>query len=375
MSNNRGSERSKILIVDDRENNRLVIEDLLRKLKCETKGVSSGEEALKLTQSWIPDLILMDQMMPGLNGVETTERLKSRPEFEHIPILMVTAKNDVPTLKNAFAAGAVDYIHKPVDRTILLARVRSALRTRHAFVKNQKLTWDLSAQKQELTLFTHMVSHDLKSPVVGAASLFNLFLFRLREEHPQVWEDEGMQELLSRIPETFKKMTSFIDTMLEYAMAGKVIGEQEYVSMETLITSVLEHFEPEIKEGIVLPDIAADLPSVSCDPVKIAQVWQNLIANAIKYRGTQESVKIQIAWRKQGSMLLFWIQDNGPGIPKGEANKVFQAFTRFDDTVDGSGIGLATVQRIIHAHQGSIWVDSTFRQGAKFVFELPDPPV
>ena len=83
-------------------------QDILRKLKCEIQGVASGEEALKLLETWIPDIILMDHMMPGLSGVETTARIKQLPEFDHIPIIMVTAKNEVQTLKKAFEAGAVD---------------------------------------------------------------------------------------------------------------------------------------------------------------------------------------------------------------------------------------------------------------------------
>ena len=98
----------KILIVDDQENNRLVIEDILRKLKCKIRGVASGEESLTLLETWTPDLILMDHMMPGLSGVETIARIKQIEGYEQIPILMVTAKNEVQTLQDAFDAGAVD---------------------------------------------------------------------------------------------------------------------------------------------------------------------------------------------------------------------------------------------------------------------------
>ena len=118
--------------------------------------------------------------MPGMDGVETTRRIKSLKAFEEIPVLMITARDEVSGIQDALDAGAVDYLVKPVEPTALLARVRSALRTRHAIQQVRDLNQDLLAQKKELSNFTHMVSHDLKSPVVGAASLFNFFLYRLR---------------------------------------------------------------------------------------------------------------------------------------------------------------------------------------------------
>ena len=105
---------------------------------------------------------------------------------------MITARDEVSGIQDALDAGAVDYLVKPVEPTALLARVRSALRTRHAFQQVRDLNQDLLAQKKELSNFTHMVSHDLKSPVVGAASLFNFFLYRLRDDYPEILEDDGM---------------------------------------------------------------------------------------------------------------------------------------------------------------------------------------
>lgn len=363
--------RDKILIVDDQENNRLVIEDSLRKLKCEIRSAASGEESLSVLKTWIPDIILMDHMMPGLSGVETIKRIKLMSGFEHIPILMVTAKNEVQTLQEAFDAGAVDYILKPVDRITLTARVRSALRTKHAFDEIQELTQELTAQKKELTQFTHMVSHDLKSPVAGAASLFDFFLYRLKDEHPKIWNDTSLQELLIRIPDSLKKMIDFIDTLLNYASAGKVVGELKEEPMDKIIEEVLRDFEHFVTDGIAVVHRSLGMPVVLCDSVKIAQVWQNLIGNAIKYRGNRTPVDVNIGWRDTGKSFQFWVQDNGPGIPPEYREKVFQSFTRLSDSAEGNGIGLATVQRIIHAHKGDIWVASDAIEGAKIVFELP----
>ncbi|MGK5093103.1 response regulator [Deltaproteobacteria bacterium TL4] len=367
--------RDRILIVDDQENNRLVIEDILRKMKCEIKGVESGEIALQLLETWFPDLILMDQMMPGLSGIETTARVKAQARFEQTPIIMVTAKDEVETLKAAFEAGAMDYIIKPVNRITLTARVLSALRTKKAFDEIQLLTQELIEQKKELSNFTHMVSHDLKSPVASAASLFDFFIFRLKEEYPEIWDNEGMKELLIRIPSSFKKMLNFVDTMLHYAMSGQVIGQLKEVNMGIVLQEVLQSFEHNIKEGLAVIHQTENMPTLLCDPIKIGQGWQNLISNAIKYRGERTPVTIHLGWAPKGAYYQFWVEDNGPGIPAQYHEKVFAPFTRMNDEVEGSGIGLATVQRIMQAHQGKIYVESEEGQGAKFIFELPVAPL
>ena len=118
------SAHDQILIVDDQENNRLVVEDHLRKLRCNIHGASSGEEALEMLSAIEPDCILMDIMMPGMDGVETTRKIKSQKDFEEVPVLMITARDETSALQDAFDAGAVDYLVKPVDQTALLARVQ-----------------------------------------------------------------------------------------------------------------------------------------------------------------------------------------------------------------------------------------------------------
>ena len=362
--------QDKVLIVDDQENNRLVIEDILRKLKCEIRSAASGEEALKILESWVPDLILMDQMMPGLSGIETTARIKSQQTFEHVPIVMVTAKNEVNTLNEAFEAGAVDYIIKPVERIALTARARSAIRTKHAFDQIKALTEDLKAQKRELSKFTHMVSHDLKSPVASAISLFDFFLLRLEEDFPEVIQDTGLEDLLSRIPNVLNKMLHFVDTMLNYASAGQIVGEPEPIPMGSLVQDVVMNFEHLVQEGVAIFERDENMPDVSCDSIKIGQVWQNLISNAIKHRGAQSPVTIHLGWQKENDLYRFWVQDNGPGIAPEHRENIFEPFLRLTD-VEGSGIGLATVQQIVLAHQGKICVDPDFEQGARFLFWLP----
>lgn len=363
--------RDKVLIVDDQENNRLVIEDILRRKKYLIKQVESGEAALEVLMEWRPDCILMDQMMPGLSGIDTVIKIQEQEAWRNIPILMVTAKNEVETLKEALAAGAVDYITKPVDRTALIARVSAALRTKHAFDEIKELTSQLQSKNRELQNFTHMVSHDLKSPAASAASLFNFFMYRVREDFPALLEDTSLKEMLDRIPSSLQRMLNFVDTMLNYASAGKVVGNLEPKEMNPVVTQAIGNFEHFVQNGDALIEWQEDLPAVLMDPAKVEQVWQNLINNAIKYRGSRQPVTIKLGHREIDGFIEFFVHDNGPGISTEHAEKVFQPFERLNDEVEGSGVGLATVKQIVEAHGGTIRLDTTVQEGACFVFSIP----
>jgi two-component system sensor histidine kinase/response regulator len=366
----------KILIVDDIEDNCLLIEDHLRhQLRCEFREASSGKAALKILKNWHPDCILMDIMMPEMDGIEATKRLKAMPECHDIPVLMVTAKQEIDSFEDAFDAGAMDYIYKPLDRTTLVARVKSALRAKEDLDRIKELNQQLLQKKQELSSFSHTVSHDLKSPIVGAASLYDLFLYRIKHEYPQLIEDESLKDILERIPQTFLKMLDFINTQLDYAEAGQVIGELEAVSMTKLINTVIENFDYAEREGMVSFVKLPEMPQVRCDPIRMLKVWQNLIANSIKYRGSKNPVKIEFGGEESEGSFKYWIRDNGPGILAEHHDKVFETNARLNYDVEGYGFGLATVKKIIAAHGGKIWIDPDVTDGACFVCELPNESV
>ncbi|MBG56094.1 MAG: hybrid sensor histidine kinase/response regulator [Deltaproteobacteria bacterium] len=373
---NKHTTKRRILIVDDVVNNCLLIEDHLRStLKCEFRIAYSGKEALKILEDWVPDCILMDIMMPEMNGIETTQLIKRIPECHDVPVLMVTAKQEMESLEESFDAGAVDYIYKPIDRTTLVARTKSALRSKDDIDRIKELNKELFQKKEELSSFSHTVSHDLKSPVVGAASLFDFFLMRIKEEHPQIIGDESLKEILDRIPKAFHKMLDFINTQLDYAEAGQVIGKLESISMNKLISAVIENFEHAEREGMVLFSELPEMPKTKCDSIRMLKVWQNLVANSIKYRGDRHPVRIDFGVQENVESVKFWIRDDGPGIYPEYQQKVFETSARLNYDVDGYGFGLATVKKIIEAHGGKIWIDSEITDGACFVFEIPQESV
>jgi len=365
--------KRKILIVDDIEDNIILIEDYLNsELNCEFRRALSGKEALGILKNWKPDCILMDIMMPEIDGILSTKKIKENPEYHDIPILMVTAKQELETFENAFDEGAIDYIYKPVDRITLVVRVKSALRSKDDLDRIKELNKELYKKKQELSSFSHTVSHDLKSPLVGAASLYDYFLHRMKKEYPKILEDKSLNGIINRIPISFEKMLDFINTQLDYAEAGQIIGELKSVSMNRLIHSVIDNFEYAEREGMVKFEKIPDMPEVNCDPIRMLKVWQNLISNSIKYRGDLNPVKIKFGSKTIQNSVRFWIRDNGPGIIPEYQNKVFETNIRLNYEVEGYGFGLATVKKIVEAHQGKIWIDPRILDGTRFICELPE---
>ena len=170
-------------------------------------------------------------------------------------------------------------------------------------------------------------------------------------------------------------MLDFINTQLDYAEAGQVIGRIESISMNKLISAVIENFEHAEREGMVLFGELPKMPETKCDSLRMLKVWQNLIANSIKYRGIKNPVKIDFGGHENQDSVKFWIRDDGPGIYHEHQHKVFETSARLNYDVDGYGFGLATVKKIIEAHGGKIWIDSKITDGACFVFELPQESV
>ena len=309
--------------------------------------------------------------MPDLDGIEITKIIKANPELQDIPIIIVTAKQELGSFEDAFDKGAIDYIYKPVDRVTLVVRVKSALRSKEDLDRIKKLNGELLKKKQELSVFSHTVSHDLKSPLVGVASLYDYFLHRVKKEFPNILEDESLNDILNRIPLSFQKMLDFINTQLDYAEAGLVIGELKSVSMKRLISTVVDNFEYAEREGMVKFENLPELPQVLCDPIRMLKVLQNLISNSIKFRGDINPVKIEFGGKENNNSVKFWIKDNGPGIVLENQNKVFETNIRLNYDVEGYGFGLATVKKIVEAHKGKIWIDPKILDGTRFICEIP----
>lgn len=228
---------------------------------------------------------------------------------------------------------------------------------------------ELQRKAAELERFAYTVSHDLKSPLVTIRGFLGMLEKDLQTQRPDRVSDD-----LERIRNATRTMQRLLDDLLELSRAGKAHHTLEMVSLEDLTHHAMDQVAGRLHEAQVQVHIANDLPKVLGDYGQLMQVLQNLIDNAVKFMGSQEQPRIDIGVRLEADEKICFVRDNGCGIAPQHQQKIFDLFQRLRPDIDGTGIGLALVKRIIEAHDGRIWVESEGEGlGTTFCWVLPDP--
>ncbi len=232
-------------------------------------------------------------------------------------------------------------------------------------IKHEK---ELLAKNRELESFNYTVSHDLKSPLVTIQSYAGMISNDLAAgNHARSYGD------LKRIEIAAEKMTALLDGLLELSRSGRIMGQSETVDMNCLIKDTLNQLAGYIKQSHAEVVVQPDLPAVFGDQKRLAEVVQNLIENAIKYMGEQVLPRIEVGTRNVGQTKVFFVSDNGMGIEPRFHEKIFDLFNKLDGKSEGTGVGLALVQRIVEVHGGRVWVESEgVDKGSTFCFTLPE---
>jgi signal transduction histidine kinase len=384
-----------ILIVDDEIQNRKLLEALLLPEGYLTRSAASGEEALASIAQDPPDLILLDIMMPGMNGYQVASTVKANPATSNIPIIMVTALVDRKARIAGLNAGAGGFLTKPVDRAELWLRVRNLLRLKaHGdFLKNHSTilerevqartaeirhlnetleqrvverTAQLESVNEELETFSYSVSHDLRTPLRHVMGFVEL----LKEEAGPSLSEKSLRHLTS-ISRSAKRMGDLIDDLLSFSLVGRTELRKTDVDLDELVRETLGDFQAETPNSVwkIHP-----LPPVRADRALLRMVLINLISNAVKFSGARAEAKIEIGCAPNGiGETVIFIRDNGAGFDPKYAGRLFGAFQRLhsQDEFEGTGIGLANVQRIVHRHGGRAWAEGAVDGGATFYFSIP----
>ncbi len=368
-----------ILIVDDTLPNLRLLADMLSSHHYKVRGASSGKMALKAARLAPPDLILLDIMMPEMDGYEVCRRLKEDERTHNIPIIYISAINETMDKVKAFALGGVDYITKPFQLEEVLARVKTHLAVqqlqRQLQEKNAELAEanrqleqansDLAASNKELDAFAHTVAHNLKNP------LNVIFGYALMLHEGETTAEET-HKFLQVIENTTIKMESIINELLLLASVRRGEIALTKLDMSDIIMNVQARLSNKITESsaqIVLP---AEWPAALGYAPWVEEVWVNYLSNAIKYGGKPPVLTLN-AERQNNGMVKFWIQDNGRGLTQEEQNKLFTPFTRVTQLkIEGHGLGLSIVQRIAEKLGGQTGVESKVGQGSRFYFTLPE---
>lgn len=375
-----------ILVVDDVPENVQLLFDLLVERGYDVRRVINGRQALNAVRSDPPDLILLDIMMPQMDGYQVCRELKQSPDSREIPVIFLTALNEVSDLVKAFEVGGVDYINKPVEVTEVLTRVENQLSlVRHKRELAEKNEWlqreirqrqcaeqqlkdlnqELLRSNRELEQFAYVVSHDLQQPLSTISATAQLLLMKA-----QRLDLDGAMRYAKRILEATQRMHDLIRDLLAYARLGSRELELQAIDCNDLMVQVLEDLRKTISETDARV-IYRGLPRVTGDRRQLIELFQNLISNAIKY-SREFPPQIEITAAETDDGWQFGIADNGIGIDSQHFDEIFQIFKRLHDTQEypGTGIGLAICKKIVEYHCGQIWVDSQVGVGSTFYFTV-----
>ncbi len=357
----KSTSKSTLLIVDDIPANVSVLFDFLSASGFKVLVAQDGESALQKAFYAIPSLILLDVMMPGIDGFETCRRLKNDAKTQDIPVIFMTALADTENKVKGFELGAVDYVTKPIQQEEVLARVNTHLTIR-------KLQKELEAQNQELDAFAHTVAHDLKNPLNSVMGFADLLAEVVSEKLDLL--DEETLEYLNNLKLASRKMMDIIESLLLLAGVSKQQVELQPLNMTEIVTQVQQRLAYMIKSTqaeIILPD---QWPVARGYAAWVEEIWANYLNNAMKYGG--KPPRLELGAKKMAHQIRFWIHDNGNGLTKEEQAVLFTPFTRLTKSRGkGHGLGLSIVQRIAEKLDGQVGVESAAGQGSTFFFTLP----
>jgi signal transduction histidine kinase len=351
-----------ILNVDDYSPGRYARTKVLQQAGFNVREASTGKEALQLAAAHNPALILLDVNLPDMNGFEVCRLIRQDPNIRPTTVVHISATSVQPQQQvEGLDCGADSYLVEPIDPSVLIATIRAFLRAREAEDA-------LRRSNEELERFGYWVAHDLSEPLRTMVAHTQLLERRLGPELPA-----NAMESLNFVVDAARRMQTFIDRLLAYAQLTHVTGQVTTIDTQEMLDRTVANLAVAINSSGARITYAG-LPPVMADP-SMEQVFQNLISNAIKYSREGVPPEINISARAEGDTWVFAVHDNGIGIDEPQMGNVFRIFRRLHGReIPGNGIGLALSKRIIEAHGGSIWVESTPGVGSTFYFKIPKDP-
>ena len=363
----------RILIVDDDRLNIRILAGILRAEGYLLSDANSGEHALEVYPTFRPDLVLLDVVMPGIDGFETCRRLKRDYGEKSAPVIFITAKSDTDAVVEGLGAGGVDYLPKPFKPKEVLARIRSHLQNQLLAEQQQLLVEQLSKANASKNRFLGMAAHDLRNPL---ASIRGLAEFLRDGAVGQLTPDQ--LDLVQTIHQASQQMLELVNELLDVATieAGELKLAREACNLVDLVTKcvALINMEAAKKGTAVRFDPPASALTLLLDAAKMKQVVDNLLSNAVKYSPPGAVVTALVTRTADGGCVLA-VRDQGPGIPENERDKLFKDFGTLSVKPTGgeksTGLGLAICRKIVEAHQGTITAENLPDRGCEFRVALP----
>ena len=382
MKSQNQSLSASVLIVDDDEIMRETASEALTMAGFEVMFAENGRLAVEAIETYGPDIILMDVMMPEMDGFDATRAIRRMPDFEQVPIFFMTALDDVDSINRAFEVGATDFITKPIQTVILVERIRFMIRALRMMDERRRLQEELvQAQKMEaLGTLAGGVAHDLNNVLGGIVSYPDLLLFKLPEESP-------LRKPLETIKESGQKAVAIVQDLLTLARRGVV--SNDVINLNTIVAEYLNspehakcmrhHSEVRVRTGL-----AEKLPNIVGSSVHLSKTVMNLISNAAEAMpdggtitirtkaGTISSPPPGRPEMKGGEYVLVSVSDTGIGMTEKEKEKIFEPFyTKKKMGRSGTGLGMSVVWGAVKDHDG--YIDVTTAKGKGTTFRLYFP--
>jgi two-component system, sensor histidine kinase and response regulator len=374
---------AKILIVDDDGDNVTLLREMLGGAGHQTLAAFTGPEAVAAARAADPDLILLDVLMPGMDGFQVCRQLRADPGTSVIPVVLVTILDDIKDRVRGNEALADDFLSKPVDRMELLSRVNSLLRLRalqHDLQRSNERLHELAQAKDRLT---QMIVHDLKAPLTVVTTGVKYVAGR------EGGKLSGMgQSLLAQAEFSGAQLAQMVDNLLDITRMeeGELRLNQSAFPLGPFLLECVRAIRPPATLAEIGVDarLPADLPPAYGDKEILRRVVENLLHNALKFTPPGGQVWAEVCLGEPAATpgsprdLQVRIRDTGRGIPKGSEHKIFEKFAQVetDGCGDrrGTGLGLTFCKMAVEAHGGAIWVESIEGEGSTFTFTLRSCP-
>ena len=393
----------KILIVDDRQDNLMSIGSILERENYSIVHAASGRAALKiLLKEYDFSLILMDVMMPDMNGFETASLIYEREKLREIPIIFITAHNyEEESIYKGYRVGAVDFIYKPINPELLRIKVGLFVelyrKTQSLIAQEQKLlrmnaslqkeveerensemkvrelnsqllksNVHLTAVNEELDRFAFAASHDLQEPLRKIRVFSDLILSKKGK-------DEDVEKYMVKITNAAARMQQLVNDLLRFSRHALQGGDFVVTDLNTVVKEAMTELEMNIQSTNAVIRIDA-LPSIPVIPVLMRQVFFNLLSNAIKFRRKELVPEVHIYAESSPERYRVFVKDNGIGIDSQYLEDIFSVFKRLHSyhEIEGSGIGLSICKKIMDQHNGTITATSVADMGSTFILSLPE---
>ncbi|PSB05234.1 sensor histidine kinase [Merismopedia glauca] len=360
MTFSQAGRRDRILVVDDIYDNLLVVQAILEEQDYELILEPDSQRGLALAQAEPPDLLLLDVMMPGLDGYEFTRCLRRNSSLPFFPILLITA-HDRSSVVQGLDAGADEFIRKPVDPDELEARVRCLLRLKHSIDER-----DSMAKLRED--FASRLAHDLRTPLVAANRLL-----KLMREGRYFEVSSPLDQMIDSMIGSNQDLLQMVNNLVEIYRHEANYKNFDFVRFNLceLVQEVVQNLRVLAEDkGLRLELDAAEYTEIYVmgDRSELRRVFTNIIGNGIKFT---EAGRVNVALSTDSTEVAIQIQDTGSGIAQSDRSQLFQRFRQGQHNLSESGLGLYLSRHILDAHEGKIEVESELGKGTTFTVKLP----